>query len=115
MKTVGLDEIVRQKDPGLKRTVDQPARGEVGLAIAGLSLQGRIHEVGGPEERIAAIAQEYAKSRRTRGSFHPTTALAQRSTQAIQSELQAKDVASKKEDQTGALVPRQNLTGADGV
>jgi len=41
MKTVRLEEIVRQKDPELKQTVEQLARGEVGLAIAGLD--GRAH------------------------------------------------------------------------
>ena len=63
-------------------------------------MQGRIHEVGGPEERIAAIAQEHPKSRRTLRSFHPTTALAQRLAEAIQSKLKAKGVVGKEEDQT---------------
>ena len=62
MKTVKLEEIVRQKDPELKQTVEQLARGEVGEAVAGLERQGRIHEFKGHEERIAAIAKEYAKS-----------------------------------------------------
>jgi ATP-dependent exoDNAse (exonuclease V) alpha subunit len=55
MKTVKLEEIVRQKDPELKQTVEQLARGQVGEAVAGLERQGRIHEVKGHEERIAAI------------------------------------------------------------
>lgn len=37
MKTVRLEEIVRQKDPELKQTVEQLARGDVGLAVAGLA------------------------------------------------------------------------------
>jgi len=37
MKTVKLEEIVRQRDPELKQTVEQLARGQVGEAIAGLS------------------------------------------------------------------------------
>src|SRR3979490_3306001 len=59
MKTVKLDEIVRQKDPELKRTVEQFARGQVGEAIAGLERRGRIHEVQVYEDRLAAIAKEY--------------------------------------------------------
>ena len=35
MKTVKLEEIVRQRDPELKQTVEQLARGQVGEAIAG--------------------------------------------------------------------------------
>jgi len=66
MKTVKLEEIVRQRDPELKQTVEQLARGQVGEAIAGMERQGRIHEVPGHEDRIAAIAKEYAKSPITR-------------------------------------------------
>jgi hypothetical protein len=62
MKTVKLEEIVRQKDPELKQVVEQLARGEVREAVQGLERQGRVHEISGPEERIAAIAKEYAKS-----------------------------------------------------
>jgi ATP-dependent exoDNAse (exonuclease V) alpha subunit len=35
MKTVRLDEIVRQKNPELKQPVEQLAHDDVGLAIAG--------------------------------------------------------------------------------
>ena len=48
MKTVRLDEIVRQKDPELKQVVEQLARGEVREAVQGLERQGRIHEIAGP-------------------------------------------------------------------
>jgi hypothetical protein len=40
--------------------VEQLARGEVREAMQGLEQQGRVHEVGDPAERIAAIAREYA-------------------------------------------------------
>ena len=62
MKTVKLEEIVRQKDPELKQVVEQLARGEVREAVQGLERQGRVHEIQGHDERIAAIAKEYAKS-----------------------------------------------------
>jgi ATP-dependent exoDNAse (exonuclease V) alpha subunit len=62
MKTVKLEEIVRQKDRELKQVVEQIARGEVREAIQSLDRQGRVHEIHGHDERIAAIAKEYAKS-----------------------------------------------------
>jgi ATP-dependent exoDNAse (exonuclease V) alpha subunit len=62
MKTAKPDEIVRQRDPELKQTVEQLARGDIGAAIEGLERQGRIHEVRGHDERIMAIAKEYARS-----------------------------------------------------
>jgi len=62
MVTVRLDEIVRQKDPELKRVVEQLARGEVDEAVQNLDRQGRIHEIRDHGERITAIAKEYANS-----------------------------------------------------
>jgi molybdopterin-guanine dinucleotide biosynthesis protein len=67
MRTVRLEEIVRQKDPELKQAVEQLARGQVGAAIHSLDRQGRVHEVKGYEERISAIAREYAKSQHAGG------------------------------------------------
>jgi ATP-dependent exoDNAse (exonuclease V) alpha subunit len=46
LRTARLDEILRQKDPVLKETVEQLARGEVKEAIASLNSQGRVHEIG---------------------------------------------------------------------
>ena len=59
MKTVRLDEILRQKDPELKQVVEQLARGEVREAIQNLDRQGRVHEIPGRDDRIAAIGPEY--------------------------------------------------------
>jgi hypothetical protein len=53
---------VRQKDLELKQVVEQLVRGEVREAIQNLDRQGRVHEIQGHDERIAAIAKEYAKS-----------------------------------------------------
>jgi ATP-dependent exoDNAse (exonuclease V) alpha subunit len=64
MKTVKLEKIVRQKDPELKQVVEQLARGEVRETILNLDRQGRVHEIQVHDERIAAIAKEYAKSPR---------------------------------------------------
>jgi ATP-dependent exoDNAse (exonuclease V) alpha subunit len=44
MRTARLDEILWQKDPELKQTVKQLARGEVKQAIQSLDYQGRVHE-----------------------------------------------------------------------
>ncbi len=62
MRTAKLDEIVRQRDPELKEAVELLAGGQVGAAVESLDRQGRVHEVKGHEERIAAIAREYAQS-----------------------------------------------------
>lgn len=59
--TAHLDEIVRQRDPELKAVVEQLSRGEVQSAIQRLDHQGRVHEIGSREQRLAAIANEYLK------------------------------------------------------
>jgi conjugative relaxase-like TrwC/TraI family protein len=113
MKTVKLEEIVRQRDPELKQTVEQLARGQVGEAIAGLERQGRIHEVPGHEDRIAAIAKEYAKSPDNTLVVSPDNRSRAEINQAIHAEMQAKGIVGKDEHRVQILVPRQDLTGAD--
>jgi ATP-dependent exoDNAse (exonuclease V) alpha subunit len=113
MKTVKLEEIVRQRDPELKQVVEQLARGQVGEAIAGLERQGRIHEVRGNEDRIAAIAKEYATSPDNTLVVSPDNHSRAEINQAIHAELQAKGVVGREEHRTQVLVPRQDLTGAD--
>src|ERR1700728_3882649 len=53
MRTVRLEEIVRQKDPELKQAVEQLARGQVGAAIDSLDRLGRVHEVTVDAESIS--------------------------------------------------------------
>ncbi len=113
MKTVKLDEIVRQKDPELKRVVEQLARGQVGEAIVGLERQGRVHEVKDSAERVAAIAKEYAKSPENTLAVSPDNRSRTEINQAIRAELQERGVVSKEEYRVRVLVPRQDLTGAD--
>jgi conjugative relaxase-like TrwC/TraI family protein len=61
LRTARLDEILRQKDPVLKETVEQLARGEVKEAIASLNSQGRVHEIKDRGQRFGAMAREYAR------------------------------------------------------
>ena len=115
MRTVKLDEIVRQRDPELKQVVEQLARGEVGNAIQGLERQGRIHEVAGHEERIWAIAKEYARSPDNTLVVSPDNRSRVEINQAIHAEMQTKGVVGREEHRTQVLVPRQDLTGADRI
>ena len=62
MRTAKLDEIVRQKDPALKSTVELLANGQVSAALEGLQKQGRVQEIPNREERISAIAKSYVES-----------------------------------------------------
>src|SRR6202453_828264 len=113
MRTVKLDEIVRQRDPELKQAVEQLAHGQVGAAIESLDHQGRVHEVKGHEERIAAIAREYAKSPESTLVVSPDNRSRTEINQRIHGELQSRGVVSQQEHSINTLVPRQEMSGAD--
>jgi conjugative relaxase-like TrwC/TraI family protein len=113
MKTVRLDEIMRQKDPKLKQVVEQLARGEVREAVQDLQWQGRVHEIRGHNERIAAIAREYAKSPDKTLVVSPDNRSRMEINARIHSELRELGIVDGTEHQVRILVPRQDLTGAD--
>jgi conjugative relaxase-like TrwC/TraI family protein len=113
MKTVKLEEIVRQKDPELKQVVEQLARGEVREAIQNLDRQGRVHEIQGHDARIAAIAKEYVKSPENTLVVSPDNRSRAEVNERIHVELQRGGLVSIEENRVRTLVPRQDLTGAD--
>jgi conjugative relaxase-like TrwC/TraI family protein len=113
MRTAKLDDIVRQRDPELKQVVEQLARGQVGAAVESLDQQGRVHQVKGHDERIAAIAREYAKSPDGTLVVSPDNRSRSEINQRIHGELQSRGVVNKQEHSVRTLVPRQELTGAD--
>jgi conjugative relaxase-like TrwC/TraI family protein len=113
MKTIKLEEIVRQKNPELKQVVEQLARGEVRESVQGLERQGRVHEISGPEERIAAIAKEYAKSPEGTLVVSPDNRSRVEINERIRAEMQERGSVSKDEHRIQALVPRQDLTGPE--
>jgi conjugative relaxase-like TrwC/TraI family protein len=112
MKTVSLDQIVRQKDPELRNVVEQLARGEVGAAVKSLDDQGRVHEFRGREERIDAIATEYAKAPDSTLVVSPDNRSRTELNSHIHAELQQRGVVGKEEYSVQTLVQRQELTGA---
>jgi len=113
MKTVRLDQILRQRDPGLKEAVEQLARGEIRAAMENLDRQQRVHEFTTREERIGAIAREYARSPESTLVVSPDNRSRSEINQRIHSELQAHGTVSRNEHTVTTLAPRQEMTGAD--
>lgn len=112
MKTVSLDLIVRQKDPELRNVVEQLARGEVGAAVKQLDEQGRVHQFQNREERIDAIAKEFAKAPENTLVVSPDNRSRVEINTRIHSELQQRGSVGKQEHPVQTLVQRQELTGA---
>ena len=108
-----MDEIVRQRDPELKAVVEQPSRGEVHSAVVQLDRPGRVHEVGPREERLSAIANEYAKDPHSTLVVSPDNQSRQDPNDVIHRAMQREGHVGRDEHQTTVLSPRQEITGAD--
>jgi conjugative relaxase-like TrwC/TraI family protein len=113
MKTVRLDEIVRQRNPALKQVVEQLAHGEVRAGVANLEQQGRVHEIPARSDRIAAIAREYVQAPGGTLVISPDNRSRTEINQRIHTELQGQGIVSMREHQVTTLVARQDMTGAD--
>jgi ATP-dependent exoDNAse (exonuclease V) alpha subunit len=113
MRTATLNDIVRQRDPELKQVVEQLASGQVRAAVESLHQQGRVHQVTGHDERIGAIAREYAKSPSGTLVVSPDNRSRSEINQRIHDVLQSRGLVNRQEHSVRTLVPRQDLTGAD--
>jgi len=113
MRTARLDEIVRQKDPALKETVEQLARGDVRQAIGALDRQGRVHEIADPQERMREIAREYAERPEGTLVISPDNKSRMELNGVIHAELQERGAVSGEEHSVKVLTPRQDMTGVD--
>jgi hypothetical protein len=113
MVTVRLDVIVRQKDPELKRVVENLARGEVREAVQSLDRQGRVKEIPDRFERIMAIAKEYAQFPDSTLVVSPDNRSRMEINERIHTELQSRGIVADPERCTRTLVARREMTGAD--
>ena len=113
MRTARLEEIVRQKDPALKETVEQLARGEVRDAIARLDDQGRVHEIGDRADRMQEIARAYAEHPEGTLVISPDNKSRMELNSIIHAELQERGAVKGEEHSVRVLTPRQDMTGVD--
>jgi len=113
LRTARLDDIIRQKDPELKEVVEQLARGEVKEAIANLSGQGRVHEIGDRDERIREIAREYVRQPENTLVISPDNQSRQEINEHIHHAMQEAGQVKDEEHTVRVLNARQDLTGID--
>jgi ATP-dependent exoDNAse (exonuclease V) alpha subunit len=108
-----LDHIVRQRDAALKAVVARLARGEVHEAIQDLDTSGRIYHLPDRNERLNAIATEYARDPERTLVVSPDHESRHAINQRIHEALQATGAVAEREVRMSVLVPRQDLTGPD--
>src|SRR5271157_4242431 len=113
MRTAKLDEIVRQKDPALKSTVELLATGQISAALDALGQQGRVREIPDREERVRAIAKSYVESPANTLIVSPDNASRRELNAAVRQELKATGALAPEDHTFRVLVPRQDMTGAE--
>ncbi len=113
MKTAQLDQIMRQKDAGLLKAVEHLSNNETALGVEMLAQQSRITEIVDPEQRVAAIAKEYAAHPENTLIVSPDNASRRAINQAVRQELQTLGVVDRKHHSMRVLTPRNDMTGAD--
>ncbi len=113
MQTSKLDTIVRQKDPELLRAVQYLATNETEKGIALLSQQGRVTQLAGTTERIAAIARDYAAKPESTLIVSPDNRSRQQINEAVRSELLKAGTLAEDGRQFLTLSHRSDMTGPD--
>jgi hypothetical protein len=113
MHTARLHEVIRQKEPELKEAVEQLARGDVHGAVANLGQQGRVLEIVSREERLDAIAREYAREPQGTLVISPDNESRRELNTLIHREMQARGDVNPEEHKLRVLDSRNEMTGAD--
>ncbi len=113
MRTAKLDEIVRQKDPALKSTVELLATGQVSAALDALSQQGHVREIPDREQRIRAIAKSYVESPQNTLIVSPDNASRRDLNVGVRRELKVTGALAPEDHAFRILVQRQDMTGAE--
>lgn len=115
LRTVKLDEILRQNKPELKAAVEHLAHGQVGAALGLLEQYGNVHEVRDRADRFQGIARAYAASPESTLVVSPDNRSRMEINERIHRELQQRGLVALQDYRVKVLIARQELTGADRV
>jgi ATP-dependent exoDNAse (exonuclease V) alpha subunit len=106
LKTVKLEAILRQKDPGLKHAVELLAEGNTKWAVGELIRQGRVTEVESGQERLLALAKDFARAPEGTLAIAPSNEERTQLNQAIRAELQSRGLVAPGGEQVKVLGAR---------
>ncbi len=113
MQTAQLDKIMRQKDPELLKAVQHLATGETEKGIALLAEQGRITEISNAQDRVRAIARDYAAAPQNTIIVSPDNKSRQQINEAVRGELLKIGRLAEDGNEFRTLTQRSDMTGAD--
>jgi conjugative relaxase-like TrwC/TraI family protein len=113
MATVKLSEIVRQRKPELKRTVEKLSAREMREAVDSLERQGRIVEITQTKQRLKAIASAYCENPKNTLVVSPRNRERVQLNTLIHRQLQRDGKVSQADQQMTVYVSRQDMTGTE--
>src|SRR5258706_11013174 len=113
MATVKLSEIVRQRDPELKRTVERLSARQIREAIDSLEHRGRVIEIADEKQRLKAIARAYCESPENTLVVSPANRDRVKINSLIHRRLQREGKVSRDDHQMTVYVSRQDMTGTE--
>jgi len=113
MTTFRLSEIVRQRDPELKRTVQMLSAREIREAIDDLSQQGRVIEIASEKKRLNQIAKVYCASPENTLVVSPRNRDRVQLNSLIHQRLQRDGEVSQRDHQMTIYVNRADMTGTE--
>jgi conjugative relaxase-like TrwC/TraI family protein len=113
ISTVQLSEIVRQRKPELKRTVEKLSAREMREAVDSLERQGRIVEITQTKQRLKAIAGAYCESPESTLVVSPRNRERVQLNTLIHRQLQREGKVSRDDHQMTVYVNRQDMTGTE--
>src|ERR1700733_2968039 len=113
MQTSQLDRIMRQKDPALLNAVQHLANNETEKGVALLAEQGRVSEIANGQERIAAIAKDYAARPENTIIVSPDNKSRQQINEAVRGELLQQGTLADDGQPFRTLTHRSDMTGVD--
>jgi molybdopterin-guanine dinucleotide biosynthesis protein len=113
MPTSQLDRIMRQKDPELLKAVQHLANNETLKGIAMLAEQGRVIEIPNAQDRVAAIARDYAANPENTIIVSPDNRSCQRINEAVRDELRKIGKLAGDGQTLRTLTHRSDMTGAE--
>lgn len=113
MTTATLNEIVRQRDPELKQTVEKLSSRQVHEAVAELVSRGKVIEIAGESERLAIMAQDYCKNATNTLVISPANRERVQLNSLIHHQLQREGKVGRDERLMTVYVNRQDMTGTE--
>src|SRR5260370_6824999 len=113
MTTVKLSEIVRQRKPELKRTVEKLSAREMHEAIDSLEQQGRIIEIVNTKQRLKTIASAYCENPDNTLVVSPRNRERVEINSLIHRQLQRDGKVSRNDHEMTVYLNRQDMTGPE--